>query len=86
MQIVGALCVRVSSPKLLRRLESKGLIREPAVVDRPRLPSQRRWGGRRGYCYVVQVDSRQSFMFEGSLYCFILEKNLTYLYKTSAHI
>ena len=81
MQSIGRLGVRVSSKKLLRRLESKLIIEEPPEDARPTLPSQRAWGGRRGYCYVTPRTEIEAFSFEGNDYRFVTKSDLTYIYK-----
>ena len=70
----------VTSAKLLRRFEKKGLIREPEASERPALPSRRSWGGKRGYCYVTPVADVKSFHFEGSNYYYLTDDKLTYIY------
>ena len=81
MREVGSRGVRVSSAKLLRRLELKRIIAEPPLCERPTLPSRRAWGGPRGYCYVIPLLTCDAFMFEGGSYRFVTEEGQTYLYK-----
>lgn len=81
MRAAGVRGDKVCSTKLLRRLESKGIIGEPPVSARPVLPSARKWGGKRGYCYVARGMESDAFDFEGTSYRFIEEGGLTYLYK-----
>jgi hypothetical protein len=54
--------------------------------ERPTLPSARKWGGVRGYCYVIRKFRGDTFDFEGSRYCFIEENNRTYIYRINAHL
>lgn len=70
----------VTSTKLLRRLEKKGLICEPDENERPQLPSRRSWGGKRGYYYVIPVGETKSFRFEGSNYYYLIYDKRTYIY------
>jgi hypothetical protein len=57
----------VTSSKLLRRLAQKGLIQEPDVHFA--LPSMRKWGGKRGHCFVeIPAGRPDQFDFEGSHY------------------
>lgn len=86
MRGIGETGRRVRSSKLLRRLEKKGLIEEPPLSERPSLPSARKWGGKRGYCYVISKTASSTFDFEGARYHCAEEDNRTYIYKINAHI
>lgn len=86
MRGIGTAGQRVRSSKLLRRLEKKGLIEEPPASERPALPSARKWGGKRGYCYVASKTVSTTFDFEGARYHCVEEDNRTYIYKINAHI
>jgi hypothetical protein len=82
---LGAVGEKVRSSKLLRRLEQKGVIEEPPESERPTLPSARKWGGKRGYCYVRKKLMLDAFDFEGTSYRFVEEEGKTYIYKIHAH-
>ena len=83
---VGEVGQKVRSAKLLRRLETKGLIEEPPLSERPTLPSASKWGGKRGYCHVASRAAAVTFDFEGSRYHCVDEDNRTYIYKINAHL
>lgn len=72
--------VLVTSRKLLRRLESKGVLKEPDENERPTLPSEKRWGGSRGYCYVDPPPYGE-FRFEGFDYVTVAIGGRSYLYR-----
>ncbi len=78
---LGVVGEKVRSSKLLRRMEQKGLLVEPPIIERPAQPSARKWGGKRGYCYVIPLLTCDAFMFEGGSYRFVTEEGQTYLYK-----
>jgi hypothetical protein len=73
----------VTSGKLLRRMALKGVIAEPALVDRPALPSLRKWGGSRGYCYVAPLPGSGAFRFEGFDYVTVALGGRSYLYRVA---
>jgi hypothetical protein len=85
MHAVGVPGEAVRSSKLLRRLESKQIIEEPPMSERPLLPSARKWGGKRGYHYVVKKSALVAFNFEGNSYRFLEESGKTYLYKINGN-
>lgn len=85
MRELGCAGKKVDSSKLLRRLERKLIIEEPPACVRPVLPSARKWGGKRGYHYVIKKLALNAFDFEGNSYRFVTEDDKTYLYKINGN-
>ena len=76
----GHLGKQVTSAKLLKRLEGKGLVARPDFSSKK--PSARRWGGTRGHCFVeIPPGQPSEFDFEGNSFTAVTDGGQTLLYK-----
>lgn len=66
----------VSSRRALKRMETKGHIRESSF--RPKLPSFKKWGGLRGHSFVE--TERTEFVMDGVRYVVEGEGNKKRIY------